>query len=139
MQKSFVLGQSNEVIKEGKLYDLHNFYLLESLSFQAREGRLKIAFAPLSDMDGPVPPVSLVFKSVDHLEMSCTFGQTQGAMGLEEMGYKSPGDVDDEWLLREEQSGPNDHLFLRLEKNAFIRVHSQFADLEEPPKPRVLR
>lgn len=70
------------------------------------------------------------FEAVDYLEFSPNFG-SRIVCGLEDMGYKSPGDRDDEWLLDEQQSTPDDHLFFRLEGGDFIRVHCQHADIVE--------
>jgi hypothetical protein len=52
-------------------------------------------------------------------------------MDLDEMGYKAPNDQDDNCLLGEEQATEADHLSLRFEGNAFVRIHSKRASLLE--------
>jgi len=49
------------------------------------------------------------------------------------MGYKNPDDIDDNWLMTEKQANSNDHLFLRFDKNDFIRIYCQEALAMEAP------
>ena len=130
MKKEFLLGQSNEVIKAGKIYDLHNLYDFVGIVLKGRNRQLRILFEPRPDFGENGAPVSLVFDEIDYLELSLNFS-SRVIQNLDEMGYKNPDDQDDEWLLDEQQSTPNDHLFIRLEGNDFIRVHCQHADIVE--------
>ena len=130
MKKEFLLGQSNEVIKAGKIYDLHNLYDFVGIVLKWKDRQLRMLFEPRPDFREKGAPVSLVFEEIDYLELSLNCG-SRVIQNLDEMGYKNPDDQDDEWLLDEQQSTPNDHLFIRLEGNDFIRVHCQHADIVE--------
>ncbi len=134
MEKTFSLGQSNELIKAGKIYDLQNLYNFVGLVLKGKERQLQILFEPNLDSGNKGSSVSLVFDEIDYLELSPNFG-SRVITGLDEMGYKSPDDRDDEWLLSEQQSTLDDHLFVRLDGADFIRVHCKHADIVEALKP----
>lgn len=137
MEKTFSLGQSNELIKDGRIYDLHNLYCFSGFLFEVEGRRLQIRFDPISGEGNNASSILLSFSGLTYLELSPSFG-VKKIDGLDEMGYKSPGDKDDEWLLREEQACKDDHLFFRLDEGDFIRVHCQRADLKEVTKPSLL-
>lgn len=130
MKKDFEIGQSNEVIKSEKIYDLHNSYDYVGLILKSKERQLQILFEPNSEYGKGNLSVSFVFKSLNYLEFSPNFG-TKVVSGLDEMGYKSPSDRDDNWLLSPQQASSDDHLFFRLENGDFIRVHSKHAFVVE--------
>lgn len=128
IKKNFVVGQSNELIKENVLYDLHNLYdyvgcVLSSTS------RFWVFFEPNSTYGTKQIPIAIEFEGLIFLEFSPNLGVGH-VQDLEEMGYKSPDDRDDNWLLTEEQANGADHLFFRF-SGAFIRVNSIVAFLRE--------
>ena len=49
MKKAFLLGQSNEVIKDSKVYDLHNQYDFSGIVLKWDDRRLKVLFNPRTD------------------------------------------------------------------------------------------
>jgi len=130
MNKGFVIGQSNELIKDGTVYDLHNNYDLECVIYLPKTRELKIQFKPIPEFTNNGSLVSLIFNKTDYLEFSPKFG-SQDISGLDEMGYKRPDDQDDEWLMEEKHSSPSDHMFISLDGSDYIRVHSQYADVIE--------
>ncbi len=133
MEKSFEIGQSNEIIKTGKVYDLHNLYNFVGVILKGNSRQLQILFEPNSEYGKNQLPISLNFEEIDYLEFSPDFG-VRVVSGLDEMGYKSPEDRDDEWLKGEKHITPEDHLFFRLDEGDFIRVHCRKADLVEVAK-----
>jgi len=133
MKKDFEIGQSNEIIKSGKIHDLHNLYDYVGIILRGDNCQLQILFTPNSGYGEGRSPISLCFGGIDYLEFSPNFG-SKVISGLDEMGYKKPDDFDDEWLLSQEQATNDDHLFLRLDNNSFIRIHSEFATLAENKK-----
>lgn len=133
MKKGFVIGQSNELIKAGKVYDLHNLYDFVGIVLKGKDCRLQILFEPNSEYGKDQLPISLNFEAIDYLEFSPNFG-TRVVDGLDEMGYKNPEDRDDEWLMDEQQATSDDHLIFRLDGGDFIRVHCQYADIVEATK-----
>ena len=133
MKKGFEIGQSNEIIKAGKIYDLHNLYDFIGVVLKAKDRRFQILFEPNPEYGKGQLPISLSFEEIDYLEFSPNFG-TRVVSGLDEMGYKNPEDRDDEWLMDEQQATCNDHLFFRMDGGDFIRVHCQYADLVEAAK-----
>ena len=130
MKKEFLLGQSNEVIKAGRVYDLHNLYDFVGIMLTRKSRQLRVLFKPSSAFNGNEVPISFVFDDIDYLEFSLDFS-SPAIHNLDEMGYKNPNDYDDDWLLDELQSTLDDHFFIRLESNDFIRVHCQHADIIE--------
>ncbi len=130
MEKEFLIGQSNELIKTGRIFDLHNSYEFVGIVLKSKERYFQMLFEPSSEQGKGNLPVSLIFKAIDYLEFSPNFG-VRPIYGLDEMGYKNPDDRDDKWLLDEQQSTHDDHLFFRLDGGDFIRVHCQYADIVE--------
>jgi len=124
MKKDFVVGQSNEIIKDGNLYDLHNLYEFLGIYVNTKDSILKIFFHPYNNLQERTRSITFIFQSLDYLELSTGFG-TRKIDTLEELGYKEPGDYDINWILNENQSSPDAHLFFRLSKDDYIRVHSK--------------
>lgn len=133
MKKNFEIGQSNEVIKSGEIHDLHNLYDYVGIILRGNNRQLQILFTPNSGHCEGKLPISLCFEGIDYLEFSPNFG-SKVISSLDEMGYKNSDDFDDEWLLSQEQATNDDHLFLRLDNDSFIRIHSEFATLIETKK-----
>ena len=129
MNKSFSVGQSNELVLGEKVYDLHNCYNVSGVSLAANR-TLQMFFIPDSQWGGDYSPIVLEFTGVDFLEFKLACHANQ-AVDLHEMGYKSLGDQDDAWLLTEEQATPQDHLFFRLGGDNYVRIHSKNAVLIE--------
>jgi hypothetical protein len=122
MDKNFTVGQSNEIVCGGYVYDVHNRYDFSECRIQ-HDRRVRLAFTPNAEHAGERDTqLVLLFDEVDYVEVSPGFG-TRPVRDLLEFGYKTPGDRDDSWLMTEEQSGPSDHLFIRLDSGA-IRIHA---------------
>ena len=129
MEKDFRIGQSNELIKGSVLYDLHNLYDFSGCLLKS-DRSFYLFFAPNPSHGAGHCPVAVEFLDVNFLGFSPNFG-AGGLQDLEEMGYKSPSDLDDSWLLRVEQAATPDHLFFRFTGNAYIRIHSTLARIRE--------
>jgi len=125
VEKNFLLGQSNELVREGRVFDLHNLYDFSGLSIGADRSAL-MSFQPNPKHGSGQPCVLLQFDETDHVE--ARFG-TGAIQDLDEMGYMSPDQQDDEWLLGEDQAAEADHLYFRLGAG-FIRIHAHRARLE---------
>ncbi len=130
MKKNFMIGQSIEIVKSDKFYDLHNTYDFVGITLKGNSRRLQIFFEPNPEYGKGQPPVLLNFEEIDYLEFSPNFG-AQVICGLDEIGYKEPEDRDDDWLMDEQQATPNDHLFFRLDDCSFISVHCKYVDIIE--------
>ena len=133
MKKDFTIGQSNELLKDGKVYDLHNLYDVSDISLINNKETLEITFRPNTIHGMDYRTIKLKFIGVEYLEFSlnCKGGFVSD---LEEIGYKQPKDRDMAWLQTEEQSTSEDHMFFRLEGGNFIRVHSMQALLHNNEK-----
>lgn len=129
MEKDFHIGQSNELVKGSALFDLHNQYDYSGYLLISTR-RLYLFFSPNPIHGACQVPIAIEFEGVNFLELSPAFVMDD-VTDLMEMGYKAPFDHDDNWLLREEQSGAADHLYFRFAKAAFIRICSQRAYLHE--------
>lgn len=129
MKKNFKIGQSNEIISGHSVYDVHNSYDYVGCLLK-NDRTFWLFFAPSSTHGAGQTPVAVEFAGVDFLGFSLGFG-TNAIQDLEEMGYKSPSDLDDNWLLREDQATASDHLFFRFVDNAYVRVHGESARIHE--------
>lgn len=129
MEKNFRIGQSNELIRGGKVFDLHNLYDYKGIILKGSR-LLLIFFEPNLQYGADQVPILLEFSDVSSLEISPNFGETE-MVDLEEMGYKAVGDNDYNWLLDEQQATKNDDLFFRFGDRHFIRVNSLVATLRE--------
>ena len=127
MKKDFKVGQSNELVYLGETYDVHNLYDFAGVNI-GRNRELSVSFTPNPEHGKGRPSLTLIFSGVDYLEFSPGLG-AQVIFGIEEFGYKDPGDRDDEWLEKEEHAKVEDHLFMRLVGDEFIRVHAERASL----------
>lgn len=129
MQKNFRVGKNNELIHEGRVYDLHNQYDFGGLFMDGR-GMLRLLFKANAEHGAGLPSIGVEFHDVDYLELSESFASAV-VPDLDEVGYKNPGDWDDNWLLSEKQAGAASHLFFRFSGDHYLRVHSGSARLRE--------
>jgi hypothetical protein len=79
-------------------------------------------WAPNAEHGIGLPTLTLDGEGVDYLKLSEGFG-TRRTVDVEEFGYKNPGDLDLEWLLREDQATPEDHFIIRLGSDDYVRCH----------------
>ena len=126
MRKNFQIGQSNELVAEGRVIDLHNEYDFSELSFRS-DRVVRLIFVPNPEHGKGQAPVVLEFVDVDLIELSDGFG-TKPIQDLEEVGYMREDQSDDAWLLNEDQVTSDDHLYFRL-GTAYIRIRSRQAYL----------
>jgi len=129
MEKDFEVGQSNELVKDGRVYDLHNLYDFSGIHIGAQRC-VRLSFSPNPEHGGGLRAVVIVFHRVDFLQVGGSLGATD-ITDLDEVGYKEPGDEDDSWLLDAVRRSPQAHLFFRLGADAFVRIHSARARLWE--------
>lgn len=129
MRTNFVFENSVGVQFEGKHFDLHGFFLVSGFVVNPRQGSATMEFETIKKFKNKVHDVRAVrleFDEITHLEFSPKIC-TNISDSLEEFGFKSPGDKDDNWLKTFEQSDPNDHLFVRLSSLEFFRVQCALA------------
>lgn len=130
MNKNFVIRDAVTVEVGGVSADLHNDFDLRDVSIFFGDGRVLFRFERYVDARSAIGPkdVTLEISGVDFLSVSA------GDFGLEnrtvvEMGYKSPSDFDHDWLAPENKAVGEDHLFIRLVGDGFIRVHGGAASV----------
>jgi hypothetical protein len=128
MDKDFEVGQSNELIKLGRIYDLHNCFDFCSLVIFG-SGDIQILFNPNKDHGADYSSVQIHVQFVEYFDISPHF--VLKAHDLEEIGYKSPGDQDDNWLLSETQASNTDDMFFRFNDGQFIRFRGKKVLLTE--------
>lgn len=126
MEKNFKVGQSNELIQGGESFDLHNCYDFSKLHLEGNQAFL--GFEPNPEHGKNLSPVLVKFDGLIYFAVSPDFCST-AQVDLDEIGYKSPDDFDDEWLLREEQAEENDHIFFRFIGGQSVRVLASKAEL----------
>jgi hypothetical protein len=108
----------------GKHFDLHSFFSIARLSVNPKEGTVLLEFESIKEfMDRAhgVRTLGLEFSGITYIELSPKIC-TNVSDSLEEFGFKSPSDRDDNWLKDVEQSDSDDHLFIRLSSLEFIRI-----------------
>ena len=133
MKRNFMIGQSNEIIYKGKVFDLHNEYDLENLRFGPDHVAL-LSFEPNSQHGKEGLSLVLNFNLVDFIELSQIFSSHRNR-DLDEIGFIGAKQRDDSWLLDEDQATSADHLFFRL-GSGFVRIHAQEAFLRVTPVGR---
>jgi hypothetical protein len=131
MNRDFRVGQSNELIKGERIYDLHNCFDFDGLDV-SEDGELRLNFKPNTTHGGGYSSVLVFAQGVDRVAVSPDFGPTT-VKDLEEIGYKSPSDEDDNWLLSQKQATLADDLFFRFNGGHYVRFHSRRASLIETP------
>lgn len=129
MKRDFALGQSNELLGGGKIYDLHNHYDLGGIAIFST-GCACVWFTPSEEHGAGRPAVVIDIGGIDHLEM--TSGVAMGRVrDLVEMGYKSPDDPDLDWLMGERTAKADDHFVFSFGPIDFLRVHGTSMQLHE--------
>ncbi len=130
MDKNFVIDNAVGIEIEGRMYDLHNFYDFKELKVDAAANAVSLIFIVNAEFekeqgdDGK--EVSIKFRDVDYFELSSNFA-SKLTHGLEEIGYKNPGDRDVDWLIGENKSTGGDHLLFRFANDEFLRIHAKKA------------
>jgi hypothetical protein len=129
MNKDFIVGQANELIKGDITYDLHNCFDFDRLTILGN-GELFLAFKPSVGYGDVYSPILIHAKDVDRFASSQNFGPAT-IKHLEEIGYKSSDDEDDNWLLRQSQATAMDDIFFRFNDGHYVRFHCEHAWLIE--------
>jgi hypothetical protein len=129
MDKDFIVGQANELIKGDITYDLHNCFDFDQLTIFGN-GEFNLAFKPSVTYGDMYSPILLHAEGVNRFELSHNFGPAT-IKHLEEIGYKSRDDEDDNWLLRQSQATAADDIFFRFNDGHYVRFHSERAWLIE--------
>ena len=96
MDKDFTVGQANELIKGDVIYDLHNCFDFDGLMIRGN-AQCCLAFKPIINFRDTHPSIIIFAKAVDRFVVSDNFGSAT-ITHLEEIGYKSFDDDDDNWI-----------------------------------------
>jgi hypothetical protein len=134
MLKDFVIDDDSVGIRaQGNYVDLHNEFDLAEIRLNPRKSCVELEF--VRSFSGPTKSLArllLQFHEVDWIQIS------PGALSCDgevlELGYKEPSDKNHDWLLHEKQASPDAHLFLRLSKDEFVRVHARKATAALSPE-----
>lgn len=124
MRKDFVISDSIALAGTGYFYDLHNCYSLKGIKFEKEDGIRKFVFERVQGnwVNTNNPSVfELDFIGVSYFETNRT-DLNSLPEDIEELGYKSEGDSDYDWLLNEEQSTSADHLVFRFVNDDYVRI-----------------
>jgi len=128
MEKNFKIGQSNELIKDNQIYDLHNCFDLEGIILGGAEAEM--FFRPNALHGHKYSRIKLHIHCIDYFELSQNF-RVSMVVDIDEIGYKKRDDRDDSWLLTESQSQGEADLFFRFVGGHFVRLHGQRITLSE--------
>ncbi len=125
MERNFKIKQGVEVWWGSKFVDLHNLYDFCDIVFSQANDMLTIVFRRNQfevpkDLEIP-KQVLFVFSGLQHLQVNDDLLHNR-KLQLEEIGYKSPGDYNLDWLTTEDKSKEEDHIILRFQEDEFIRI-----------------
>lgn len=122
MKRNFRLVSSIELQVEGRTFDLHNDYDITSWLMSSEQGSAEIGFSPWSGAGGGArPSLRMNFSGLSALEAGSDPDTVVGS-DLVEMGFKNPADRDIDWLLTEDEAEEEDHFFLRLSNDSYLRI-----------------
>lgn len=128
MKRNFVIRDAVAVDASEMYADLHNDFDLSEVSIFFGNRQVVLRFERYAGASSKTSPESVILEvsDVDFLSVSA---DALGVMNRDvvEIGYKSPGDFDHDWLITEGKSEEEDHLFIRLTGDGFIRVHGDAA------------
>lgn len=128
MIKNYQIGQNNELVVKGAIYDIHNNYDFHGLIYESNSNALYLEFKKYQSSD--LGRLVLSFEVISYFKASENFF-ISAVKNIDEFGYKKPRDYDDSWLLNEEQSEVVDHFFVRMEGGHFLRVYAEKSNLKE--------
>ena len=111
------------------MFDLHNCFDFDWLAIHGN-GDIRLAFIPNVTHGGGYLPIVIHAKSVKRFGLSHNFGPAT-VTDLDEIGYKSSDDNDDNWLLSQSQATDKDDMFFRFNDGHYVRFHSEHAWLIE--------
>ena len=104
-----------------KYFDLHNFYLLERACVSSGANALVLELKAIPEFRERCPTETLklfvIFKSLRISVEELPFA-------IEEIGYKTPGDADLNWLIPAGKHSSEDDLVLRLTGDGYVRASS---------------
>lgn len=129
MKKNFSVNQAVGLSCEGHYFDLHNYYDFQGFDFDVAGKTFCLKFTRTSESQELKQKVSIKFVGIDAFELSDDF-VAHINRNLLELGYKSADDRDHDWLVGEDDSLPQDHLFFRFEADQYIRVHGRWATVK---------
>ena len=133
MRREFKIDNQIAIVGDDYYYDLHNCYDLKGLELDWSKKQVAINFIKVSGEwvkhEDP-SRIEILFNGVKYFEVSRDFF-LKNSYSLEEIGFKNSEDKDDSWLLSEEQAAADDHLFIRLENDEYIRILSETIEINK--------
>lgn len=129
MARNFAVGQSNEFLSAGRLYDVHNQYDFLGVAI-ASSGHATLWFAPNEEWGQGMPPFAIEVEAVDYFAVSDGVGRGR-VRDVDELGYKRPNDHDLDWLMDEGAATDEDHLVISFGPKDYLRIHGQRMLLRE--------
>lgn len=124
MLADFVFDGSVGIRFDGRHYDLHSFFSVSGITVCPATGDVSVDLISIDEFRNNVhgaESLRLIFSDVNYVEFSPEFCKTRSDT-IEEIGFKSPEDRDDNWLKTLDQAEHLDHLFIRFSSLEFIRL-----------------
>lgn len=128
MKKNFNVGQSNELLMAGKIYDIHNNYAFSSLLVM--KNFTELSFEPDREWGAGEPLITITFYRVKHFTLSDKFAVSD-ISHFEEVGYKGPDDQNLDFISGEQHADETSHLLFRFGSDQVIRIWAERALLSE--------
>lgn len=122
MIRNFKLSDSVTLSLTDTSFDLHNFFDLQSLSYDYQHRTLTLVFIGIDRLLGYPAKASLEFRGIQKLSSSCGIMNLK-EQTLDEMGFKNPDDNDLDWLIEEQMASVADDFVMRFIHDEYLRIH----------------
>jgi hypothetical protein len=124
MIRNFTIYNSIYLNIDEALYDIHNYFDVNSIIYLPLRRELSIEFTGTPKHPSENTSITLEFKNPSRIISSPKIFILEDAY-LSEFGFKEHSDFDHDWLIGEDKSSPTDDFFLRFSEEEFIRVNCQ--------------
>lgn len=128
MKRNFKIQDSIAIQSDISYFDLHYCYDLELIRLSiCNESSLEMSFGIIEEdwvsINSP-KRIKIVFQNMKYLEFSPLL-LSNFSPNIEEIGFKEANDHDYNWLLTEEQTDDDCHIFFRFDNEEYLRLYCE--------------
>lgn len=129
---SFSFLDAVNVVSEGLSYDLHNFGVFKSIRFAPDERVIELQFLGLCNETKEKIQISLLFRDVFFVGSSDPLFD-DSPIGVSELGYKEPTDLDLDFLRYDPKLLSEYHYFIRFDFDRYLRIGARRTEFRAHP------
>lgn len=134
MKRNFLIRDAIIIDSSYICADVHNDFDLRGINIYLGNERVLFIFERNIDSGVSAGPANFILDVTGVTFLSMVTGALGFAsVDVVEIGYKNPDDFDHDWLVPESKAKNDDHLFIRLVGDNFIRVHGSRASVSLAP------